>query len=86
MDYLTIRPIENYTLLDGFCDESGELNPEIPRSKWNVTFTDSAKQTLVVTVVAYESSDSLQQVIDMGMKEGLISTLERLDELILTLS
>lgn len=84
MDYQTIQPIDNYTSLDGFCDETGALNPELPRSKWNVSFSDLAAHTLVETVVSYTSSEALQQVIKMGLKEGLTSTLERLDELLLT--
>jgi uncharacterized protein YndB with AHSA1/START domain len=57
--------------------------PELPRSNWNVTFSDVATRTLVVSIITYQSSEALQQVIDMGMKEGLTSTLERLDELLL---
>jgi uncharacterized protein YndB with AHSA1/START domain len=85
MDYQTIRPIDNYTSLDGFCDDTGKLNPDLPRSKWNVTFSDLAAHTLVETVVSYTSSEAIQQVINMGLKEGLTSTLERLDELLLVL-
>jgi hypothetical protein len=47
-----------------------------------VTFTDLSDHTLVTTLVTYASSEDLQKVIDMGMKEGLTSTLERLDELL----
>jgi hypothetical protein len=36
--------------------------------------------------VTYNSAEELQKVIDMGMKEGLTSTLERLDELLLVLN
>jgi len=85
MDYQTIRPIDNYTSLDGFCDDTGKLNPDLPRSKWNVTFSDLAAHTLVETVVSYTSSEAIQQVINMGLKEGLTWTLERLDELLLVL-
>lgn len=86
MDYQTIQPIENYTSLDGFCDDTGALNPELPRSKWNITFSDVATHTLVETVVSYTSSAALKQVITMGLKEGMTSTLERLDELLVTLN
>jgi uncharacterized protein YndB with AHSA1/START domain len=82
MDYLTIRPIEGYTALDGFSDASGALVPDLPRSQWNVTFADKGKRTFVVNVVTYESSEALRKIMDMGMKEGLTSTLERLDELL----
>ncbi|PRC91796.1 SRPBCC family protein [Solimicrobium silvestre] len=86
MDYQTIQPITNYTSLDGFCDNTGALNPAFPRSKWNVTFSDITTHTLVETVVSYSSPEALQQVIKMGLKEGLTSTLERLDELLLILN
>ncbi len=86
MDYDTIRPIDYYTALDGFCDSSGALNPDLPRAAWNVAFSDHAERTLVSTVVSYQSAEAIQQVIDMGMEEGLTSTLERLDELLQTLA
>lgn len=84
MDYQSIRPIDYYAALDGFCDNTGTLNPDLPRSKWDVTFSDLAAHTVVQTVVSYTSAEAMQQVIDMGMKEGLTSTLERLDEFLLT--
>ncbi|MBU6953414.1 SRPBCC family protein [Hahella sp. HN01] len=84
LDYQTIRPIENYTALDGFSDATGEVNPAMPRSKWDVTFEDKAGHSLVHTVIAYNTLKDLETVIQMGMKEGLTSTLERLDELLLT--
>jgi len=83
-DYLTIRPIEHYTALDGFSDESGAVNPELPRSNLDVSFEDLSAHTQVHTVVTYESLDDLETVIRMGMEEGLKSTLERLDELLST--
>jgi uncharacterized protein YndB with AHSA1/START domain len=86
MDFQTIQPIDSYTSLDGFCDNTGALNPELPRSKWRVAFSDVATNTLVETLVSYTSPEALQQVIQMGLKEGLTSTLERLDELLLTLN
>jgi uncharacterized protein YndB with AHSA1/START domain len=86
MDYLKIKPIESYTGLDAFCNENGELNPELPRAKWFVTFKDVEENSLVQTVVTYNSLNDLETVIQMGMKEGLTSTLERLDDLLLTLT
>ena len=86
MDYQTIRPIDGYTLLDGFCDDTGALNPALPRAAWDATFSDVGAHTLVQTVVSYPSAEALQQVIQMGLKEGLTSTLERLDELLLALN
>jgi uncharacterized protein YndB with AHSA1/START domain len=82
LDYKTISPIDGYTAQDGFCDETGAVNPAMPRSQWEVAFADEDTRTLVTTVVQYGSAESLQAVIDMGMKDGMASTLERLDELL----
>lgn len=82
IDYKTINPIDDYTARDGFSDETGEINKDMPRSDWHVTFSDAGDRTLVTTVVQYASADDLQKVIDMGMKDGIQSTMDRLDELL----
>lgn len=86
MDYVSIQAIEKYTGLDAFCDSDGALNPELPRANWDVTFKDLNEHALVQTIVTYQSLADLETVIQMGMKEGLTSTLERLDDLLITLN
>lgn len=83
-DYRTIKPIDYYTTLDGFSNEKGEINTQLPRAKWEVTFTDKGENTLVQTIVFYDSLEDLETVINMGMRDGLTSTLERLDDLLST--
>ncbi len=86
MDYLKIDPEKSYNGLDAFSDENGTINPDLPRAKWDVSFSDLAENTLVQNVVTYNSLADLETVIQMGMKEGLTSTLERLDDLLLKLT
>jgi uncharacterized protein YndB with AHSA1/START domain len=85
-DYLTIQPIDAYAAMDGFCDASGTLNPNLPRSRWDVSFADLGDKTQVQTIVRYASAQDLETVIAMGMEAGMTSTLARLDELLLTLN
>jgi len=85
LDYVKIQPLENYTALDGFCDENGNLNMQLPRANWSVTFQDFDQNSLVLSVITYQSLSDLETVIQMGLKEGLTSTLERLDDLLITL-
>lgn len=86
MEYLSIHPIDAYTCLDAFCDESGTINPQLPRAKWEVTLTEVSNHTLVQTIVSYDSLEALETVIQMGMQDGITLTLEHLDELLLTLN
>jgi uncharacterized protein YndB with AHSA1/START domain len=84
-EYTNIRPIDSYETLDAFSNEAGEINAELPRANWAVTFTDKGQHAVVETIVTYASLTDLETVINMGMEEGLKSTLECLDELLLTL-
>jgi len=83
-DYVSIRPIEHYIARDGFTDESGELNSELPQSHLDVSFRELDDHTLVETIVTYADLAGLEKVLEMGLQEGLTSTLERLDELLKT--
>lgn len=85
LDYKTINPIDGYNALDGFADEDGAPNPDLPRSDWDVTFTDKADHTVVQTIVTYKSLEDLETVVQMGMEEGMTATLNRLDELLIEL-
>ena len=85
-EYQTIKPIDFYNSLDAFSNEQGEINKDYPRAKWKVTFTDKAENTLVETLVQYNSLQDLETVIQMGMEQGMKMTLEKLDELLATLT
>jgi uncharacterized protein YndB with AHSA1/START domain len=85
-EYTRISPIDSYDTLDAFSNEAGEINPELPRARWQVTFSDKGTHTLVETIVTYASLTDLETVLQMGMDEGLKSTLEKLDELLLILN
>lgn len=84
-DYLTIKPAEFYTALDAFSNAAGEINKDLPRAEWLVSFSDKGENSLVETVVTYKSLADLETVIQMGMEQGMKSTLEKLDELLSTI-
>ena len=81
-DYEKISPSDHYRAQDAFSDASGSVNRDLPVSTWDVTFEDRAPRTLVQIVSTYETPEALQQVVDMGMKEGLEATLSALDKLL----
>lgn len=83
--YIEIKPIEYYKALDAFSNEAGDINSDFPQAKWLVSFTGKDENAVVETIVTYNSLEDLEAVINMGMKDGLTSTLERLDDLLLTL-
>lgn len=85
-DYLTINPTKYYTTQDAFSNAKGEINTDLPRAEWLVTFTDKGENALVETIVTYKSLSDLEKVIQMGMEQGLSATLNKLDELLMKLN
>ena len=85
-DYVKIKPIDYYTSLDAFSNEAGEINKDLPRAEWLVTFSEKGDNALVETVVTYKSLSDLEAVIQMNMEQGMLATLEKLDELLATLT
>lgn len=85
-EYVKIQPIDSYKAIDAFSDPDGNINPDLPRANWDVTFSDLGKNAIVQTIVAYKSLNDLETVINMGMEEGMLSTMERLDDLLAVLT
>lgn len=84
-DYLKIIPIESYNAIDGFCDESGQINTDLPRAEWVVGFEESSNTTLVNITIKYASLSDLDTVLKMGMQEGFTMSLNQLEQLLATI-
>lgn len=81
-EFTDIQPKSSYAGLDGFCDENGVFNKEMPMHDWHNSFEESGQQTIVHVKVVYPSEETLNQIIEMGFKEGFTAALENLDELL----
>lgn len=85
-EYYDIKPIDEYKTKDAFSDSNGKVNSDLPAAKWHVEFSRKAENTMVSTVVYYASLTDLEKIIEMGMQEGMKLTLEKLDDLLLSLN
>jgi uncharacterized protein YndB with AHSA1/START domain len=81
-DYLSIQNRKQFTGLDAFTDEEGNLNKDLPRSKWEVSFDEKGQVTMVEFHISYDDLAQLEATIQMGFKEGLTMAMEGLDELL----
>jgi uncharacterized protein YndB with AHSA1/START domain len=80
-DYESITPQKHFDGYDYFTDSEGNINPDFPRAKWNVTFTKKEASTLVQIELSYDSQQDLEKYIELGFKEGFTMALENLDEI-----
>lgn len=84
-NYTDIQDQKKFTVLDAFADAEGNVNKDLPQSKWEVTFTRTGDVTLVELYIAFDDLDQLEETIKMGFKEGLTTAMEGLDELLVSL-
>lgn len=78
-DYHKIDHLKSYSGLDAFCDENGTENNALPRTLWTNTFIENQETTTVTIVAKYEKIADLEQIIEMGFKEGFTMALNNLD-------
>lgn len=83
-DYEHIDPKVSFSGRDGFCDEHGVVNTEMPRMTWESRFSPDDGGTLVRSRIAFDSLGDLEKIVAMGFKEGFSMGLDQLDELLVT--
>ncbi len=83
MNYQTIVSENFFTSQDAFAkDESGEINTDFPPNNWETRFSRDNEGTLVDITLSFEKVEHLEQMIQMGFKEGFTQGLEQLDTLL----
>jgi uncharacterized protein YndB with AHSA1/START domain len=69
----------SFELDDAFADEQGTPNEEMGWVRMAATLTPTEGGTRVVLVTTYRSTEQLQQMLDMGMEEGLKLAMGQID-------
>lgn len=68
---------------DGFADDSGEPNPEMPTTKMRVALAERDGGGTRVTILStFPSAEALQQQLDMGMEEGMREAMAQMDDVL----
>ncbi|MFA6278330.1 MAG: SRPBCC domain-containing protein [Pedobacter sp.] len=80
--YVKIEPKSMFLAHDAFGDADGNINIQMPQSKWTMNFSDMDKNTLVHGIMQFSDLAQLEQTIAMGFKEGLTMAMENLDTIL----
>lgn len=81
-DYKEIDPEQSISLVDGFCDENGNLVTSFPQSSWTIIFKKTIDSTIVFIDIKFNTVEEIDQLLETGFKEGFTMGLENLDELL----
>ncbi len=74
-----VDPGTSFAADDFFADADGEPVQDMPATHFVFTFTESGARTTMVTVSTYDSQEALEQVLAMGMEEGLAAAMGQID-------
>jgi uncharacterized protein YndB with AHSA1/START domain len=78
-NFSNLKKEKEYTATDGFCDADGNINEDMPQSKWHTSFSSHEKNSLVVFTITYNDLAQLESTLKMGFKEGFTMGLSNLD-------
>ena len=68
---------------DSFCDASGEVNEELPTTTARVTIGPAASGRTQMTITSvFDSVAHMEQLVEMGMVEGLTQSVNQIDALL----
>jgi uncharacterized protein YndB with AHSA1/START domain len=67
---------------DGFADDAGNPNLEMPTMIMRVTLTETGGGTRMEIETTFPSAEAMEQIIAMGMEEGMAEALGQIDDLL----
>jgi uncharacterized protein YndB with AHSA1/START domain len=76
---VSVEPPTVLEVEDGFAGDDGSPNLDLPVTRMRVELTSDGTTTVMVIASRYASAEALQQVLDMGMEEGMRAAMSQID-------
>lgn len=84
--YLAVEPLRRIEVEDGFADENGEPNRAMPSMRMVFDFSATKSGSRFESVTFFPSLEAMEQLVKMGMMEGMRSAMGQIDALLADLS
>ncbi|GAA4739098.1 SRPBCC domain-containing protein [Amnibacterium soli] len=81
-DVVAVDEPRSFEIADAFADEQGAPDEAMGWTRMAATFEPVDGGTRVVFVSTFQSAEQLQQMLDMGMEEGLKQAMGQIDDLL----
>lgn len=80
---LEVEPPRHLLVKDGFADAAGNPNFDLPTTLMRVGIDDRPEGGVRVTILStFPSLEALQQMLEMGMEEGLKGAMSQIDAIL----
>lgn len=79
-DVLEVEAPRRFVVSDGFADDSGQPNPDLPITRMELELVARAEGGTTMTMRStFASTDAMQQLLEMGMDEGMREAMGQID-------
>jgi uncharacterized protein YndB with AHSA1/START domain len=80
---LAVEAPHRIELEDGFADETGAPNPDLPVTTMRVELSEPSEGRTRMTIeTTFPSAEAMAQIIAMGVEEGILAALGQIDEIL----
>jgi uncharacterized protein YndB with AHSA1/START domain len=84
--FLSVEPGRSFEIEDGFAHDDGRPNENLPTTRMVVTFEATSKGSRFRSVSYFPSVEAMEQMLEMGVEEGLRSALGQMDSVLADLA
>lgn len=84
--FLAIEPLTRIEVQDGFGDASGKPNADMPTMRMVFNFQGTATGSRFTSVTTFPSIEAMEQLVQMGMMEGMKSAMGQIDAVLADLA
>ncbi len=78
-EFLAVAPLESFEVRDGFANPDGTANADMPTMRVLFRFTETATGSQVSTTTWFDSVEDLDQLLAMGMEQGMREAMGQMD-------
>jgi uncharacterized protein YndB with AHSA1/START domain len=77
-----VEPPHALSFVDGFADDAGNPNPEMPESPTQVRLAADGAGTVMTIATTFASAESMEKLLAMGMEEGITLAVGQIDAIL----
>jgi uncharacterized protein YndB with AHSA1/START domain len=77
-----VEPPHRLEVEDGFADDSGTPNLDMPVTVMRMTLSDEGGRTRMQIESTFPSTEAMEQMVNMGMEEGITLAIGQIDDLL----
>lgn len=85
-EWLVVDELKGFEVRDGFANADGTPNTSMPSMRMVFTFEATESGSRVSTTTYFESADSLEKLLAMGMQEGMTAAMGQMDAVLADLA